>query len=299
MAKRSAMTSLQCWNHRAAANRSRPRHDRAIWLSDGLRPVAGGTRQCYKLDQAHALLFGDLMMLRLASERAPLRRTALILALAAGLVGPLAAPAYAQNPPADAPVTSPPAATPENPLDGDMVAPPVVDPKGVETQSVPSNPDPMQRPDGFGEPAQMQPVPVLQKKAQARWDDGYATIVATLKEVDAEMARLKLKPAGASFIIYTSTDDNGFEFEAAVPFEGATMEKPQGGMEFSASPAGKALRFTHRGPYDAMDPTYEQIANLLDAKDLEAQDLYVEEYRSDPRTTPEDDLVIDIWVPLK
>ena len=242
------------------------------------------------------------MMLRLFPERAPLRRIALLLVAMAVL----AAPVVAQTPPPAAPTEQPPAGSPaevppapEKPLDQDMVAPPVVDPKVVETQPVPSNPDPMQRADGFGDPAEMLPVPVLQKKSQARWDDGFAAIVATLKQVDAEMARLKLKPAGSSFIVYTATDDAGFEFEAAVPFSGVTTEKPLGGMEFSASPAGKALRFTHRGPYDAMDPTYEQIANLLDAKDLEAQDLYVEEYRSDPRTTPEDDLVIDIWVPLK
>ena len=37
----------------------------------------------------------------------------------------------------------------------------------------------------------------------------------------------------------------------------------------------------------------------VDAKDLEAQDLYIEEYRSDPRTTSQDDMVIDIFVPLK
>jgi effector-binding domain-containing protein len=227
------------------------------------------------------------MMLRLV--------TALLLAVL------VAAPVRAQTPPADAPPSSAPApdAAPEQPLDNDMVAPPVVDPKGVETRSVPTQADPLTRPDGFGEPAEMVPVPVLQKKATSNWDDAFPTIVEALKQVDAELARLKLKPVGAPYVIYTLTDDAGFEFEAAVPFEGATVEKPHDGMEFSASPGGKALRFTHRGPYDAMDPTYEQIANLLDAKDLEAQDLYIEEYRSDPRTTDQDNLVIDIWVPLK
>lgn len=228
-----------------------------------------------------------------------LRRFALLLALTGALATPHLALAQDAAPPPAPSQPAGPGAT-DAPLDDDdMVAPPVVDPKGVDTQAVAPEDDPMKRPDGFGDAAQMKPVPVLMKPGKANWDDAFATIVATLKEVDAEMARLKLTPHGASFVIYTSTDDYGFTFEAAVPFEGATTEKPQNGVQFSASPAGKALRFTHRGPYDAMDPTYEQIANLLDAKDLEAEDLYVEEYRSDPRTTSQDDLVIDIWVPLK
>ena len=65
------------------------------------------------------------------------------------------------------------------------------------------------------------------------------------------------------------------------------------------SPAGKALKFVHRGSYDAMDTTYEAITNYLDEKQLEAKDLFVEQYMKDPVTTPEDDLVIEVYVPLK
>ena len=250
-------------------------------------------------------------MLPASASPSPFLKLPLVLALLVAGTLPLRAQDPApqitapQTPATQAPAPSSPAApedkapAPDAAGDGDMVAPPVVDPRGIDTSSVPPGGDPLQRPDGFGDPAEMVPVPVLQKKAKSNWDDGYATIVATLKAVYAELDRLKLKRVGAPFIVYTMTDDEGFEFEAAVPFAGATTEKPQEGFDFSASPAGKALRFTHRGPYDAMDPTYEQIANLLDAKDLEAQDLYVEEYRADPTTTPEDDLVIDIWVPLK
>ncbi|MCK0197537.1 GyrI-like domain-containing protein [Ancylobacter sp. 6x-1] len=218
---------------------------------------------------------------------------------------PKAAPGKTEPVP-DAGQTPPPGVAPAVPDDGDLSSPPVVDPKAVETQPVPPAPpanaqadDPMKRPDGFGELVQMQPKPVLTVKGQSSWDDGFQTIVKAVTAVDAELARLKLKPLGAPLVVYTGTDDAGFDYEVAMPFAGATTEKPGEGFAFSASPAGKALRFTHRGSYDAMDPTYEQIANLLDAKDLEAQDLYVEEYRSDPRTSSPDDLVIDIFVPLK
>jgi hypothetical protein len=48
-----------------------------------------------------------------------------------------------------------------------------------------------------------------------------------------------------------------------------------------------------------MDNTYEAITNYLDEKQLEAQDLFVEQYQTDFVKTPEDRLVIDIYVPLK
>ena len=65
------------------------------------------------------------------------------------------------------------------------------------------------------------------------------------------------------------------------------------------APAGKALKFVHRGAYDAMDSTYEAITNYLDDKGLEAKDLFIEEYASDPVTTAQDKLVVNVFVPVK
>ena len=48
-----------------------------------------------------------------------------------------------------------------------------------------------------------------------------------------------------------------------------------------------------------MDSTYEAITNHLDEKRLEARDLFVEQYVTDPLTTPEDNLVIEVYVPIK
>jgi len=48
-----------------------------------------------------------------------------------------------------------------------------------------------------------------------------------------------------------------------------------------------------------MDSTYEAITNYLDDKQLEAKDLFIEEYVTDPVTTPEDKLVVNIFVPIK
>ena len=45
--------------------------------------------------------------------------------------------------------------------------------------------------------------------------------------------------------------------------------------------------------------TYDLITNYLDEKQLEAKDLFVEQYVKDPITTPEDELVIEVYVPIR
>ena len=48
-----------------------------------------------------------------------------------------------------------------------------------------------------------------------------------------------------------------------------------------------------------MDTTYDAITNYLDENKLEAKDLFVEQYLTDPTTTAEDKLVIEVLVPIK
>ena len=48
-----------------------------------------------------------------------------------------------------------------------------------------------------------------------------------------------------------------------------------------------------------MDTTYDAITNFLDEKQLDAKDLFIEQYVTDPVTTPEDKLVVEVYVPVK
>jgi effector-binding domain-containing protein len=84
-----------------------------------------------------------------------------------------------------------------------------------------------------------------------------------------------------------------------VPIAQEPKVKPQGDIALGQAPSGKALKFVHRGSYDAMDTIYEAITNYLDEKRLEAKDIFIEEYLTDPTKTPEDQLVINIFVPTK
>jgi effector-binding domain-containing protein len=99
--------------------------------------------------------------------------------------------------------------------------------------------------------------------------------------------------------IYTQTDDNGFAFRVAVPIAQAPANPPKGDIGVGPAPAGKALKFVHRGSYDAMDETYEAIINYLDDKGLEAKDVFVEEYPDGPLKQGDDKLLVNVFVPVK
>jgi effector-binding domain-containing protein len=173
------------------------------------------------------------------------------------------------------------------------------DQRFAQVQPVPAQPPQPQMADPFGEELMLAPKTIIYFKGTGNWDSAFDTLKEAFTAVQGYMTKEGLKPAGPFMTIYTSTDDSGFQFQAAVPIAEAPKNPPRGDIAVGTSQAGKALRFTHRGPYDSMDSTYEAITNHLDEKRIEAMDLFIEEYVTDPLTTPEEKLVIHVLVPIK
>jgi effector-binding domain-containing protein len=136
-------------------------------------------------------------------------------------------------------------------------------------------------------------------KGGANWDTAFDTLVEAFKNVYGALQKQGIKSTGPAMTIYTATDDTGFEYQAGVPVDGEPKGPFPEGIAVGKSPEGRALKFVHRGSYDAMDSTYEAITNYLDERKLEARDLFVEYYVTDPLTTQEDNLVIEVYVPVK
>lgn len=132
-----------------------------------------------------------------------------------------------------------------------------------------------------------------------KWDSAFETLVDAFKTVYGYLDKAGLAPDGRAMMIYTAADDLGFSFQAAVPVAAAPATPPQGDIAVGPAPSGKAYKFVHRGPYDAMDNTYEAITNFFDERNMDAKDMFIEEYETDPRTTPETELVINVLVPVK
>jgi len=202
--------------------------------------------------------------------------------------------ALAQSP---APSATPAPAASATPSPAPTPAP-AESPAPSPSPSAAQAPAPVQTADPFGEPITLEAKKVVMAKGNANWDTAFDTLVDSLKSLSAALDKQGVKPAGNPMIVYTSTDDTGFTFLAEIPVEQEpkTLAKD---MSLGKSPDGKALKFVHRGSYDNMDNTYEAITNHLDDKKLEAKDMFIEEYLTDPLKTAEDKLVIDVYVPLK
>jgi len=153
--------------------------------------------------------------------------------------------------------------------------------------------------EAFGEEVMLPARTLLLRKSKTSWDEAWVNIVAAFKAVRADAEKLQLKVTGPALIIYRSTADDSFEFDAALPIEAAPATPPTGDLSVGPARTGKAIKFVYRGPFDSMDSTYELVSNYIDSKRIEAEDLSIEEYVTDPVTTKPEEIVINIYMLLK
>lgn len=208
---------------------------------------------------------------------------------------PAAAPAAPATPPAPTAETPAPVAPPATART--PTTPPASPAPAAEAPPAVATPK-VQSADPFGEEQALTAKKVIMLKGTASWDSAFETIIGSLKTLSSFLDKQSIKPAGPVFIVYTSTDDAGFTYQAEIPVDQDPKNLAKG-MSIGTSPEGGVLKFVHRGSYDNMDNTYEAITNFLDEKKLEAKDTFIEEYVTDPLNTTEDKLVINVFVPLK
>ena len=127
----------------------------------------------------------------------------------------------------------------------------------------------------------------------AEGKDAFDATLNGLKKIYSFLEKEAGAPTGPAMTIYTPT-----EVRLAVPVGKPPSGLPQG-LSLGKSPAGQALKFVHRGSYDSLDETLEALTDQFEQKGLEAPDVFVEVYLTDPRTTPQDKLVIEIYALIK
>ncbi|CAO4166804.1 GyrI-like domain-containing protein [Methylorubrum populi] len=242
-------------------------------------------------------------MIRLAPLAAALLALASTAALAQGAPPPSNAPSPAETNPL--PTTTKPDTSKSGP---DPAAPapeqaPI--PRPAQSGAAPSvTPPPSALPTlvpSPGEPNDVDPVtlpakPVAILSGQTKWEAARGNLRASFKTIGETLAKLGLKPAGRPIALFTKTEDDGFQYEAMIPIEAAPAQTTEtNGVTFGSSPSGKALRFKHSGTYEEIDGTYETLTAYLDAKEIDVQDRFLEEYVTDLGEGADDKLDINIY----
>jgi effector-binding domain-containing protein len=151
----------------------------------------------------------------------------------------------------------------------------------------------------FGVEIELPEQTVAMLSGKGSWDSTFDTVVEAFKTLHDYLDKEGLQATGETMVIYTTADENGFSYQAMAPIAEAPADAPQDGIEIGKSPSGKAYRFVHRGSYEGMENTYEAITNFFEEKNIEPKEVFIEQYATDPRDTPESDLVINVLVPVK
>ena len=199
----------------------------------------------------------------------------------------LSSPAASQTTPEPAPSASP--------------APSPSPAPGAEATPAPSATPAAPEGAATGQPLDLTSRPAAYFEGKADRDEVYSAIMGSIAQVHNELDKAGIKAAGRPIAVFLEADDNGFTYRAEVPIDAIPEGKTQLSelVKFGQTPVGKAMKFEHRGAYDDIDATYEAITAYLDEKGIDAQEVFVEEYLNDIKTTDDPNLQVDIYVLLK
>ena len=151
---------------------------------------------------------------------------------------------------------------------------------------------------GVGEVVELTSRPALYIEGKARREEVFGAIMGNLAKIRDAAAKAGLKPQGHALAVFLSADDDSLTYRAIEPLESAPDPKlalPDP-VKSGQTPVGKSMKFEHRGEYDDIDSTYEAITAYLDEKGVDAQDVFLEEYLNEPKTSDDPNGQVDIYV---
>jgi effector-binding domain-containing protein len=106
---------------------------------------------------------------------------------------------------------------------------------------------------------------------------------------------------GQPIAINNYWDDRGYGFDAGIPVSGkpARGAGPDSPVRMGETYGGRVVRTVHIGPYTALEETYAIIDAFIVAHHLEANGRSWDVFVSDPGSTPEEELVTEVYYPVK
>ena len=116
--------------------------------------------------------------------------------------------------------------------------------------------------------------------------------------IGAFIGRAGITPAGPPLAIYRSYKGDTLGFDVAMPVATADLEKAEGEIKAGKTPACRALRTLHKGPYAKLRDTYGKLEAEMSKAGVPQPDFAWEIYLNDPDDTPDEELLTEIYMPI-
>ncbi|NLH83175.1 MAG: GyrI-like domain-containing protein, partial [Phyllobacteriaceae bacterium] len=142
------------------------------------------------------------------------------------------------------------------------------------------------------------PRPALFMTGVTTWEKAEEQLGGVFAKLGEAAAKLGVDKHGAPLVEYIESDSDDVGYRVLVPVEALPKGKPPKGVKTGQTPAGKALRFRHEGPIEDLEEIYARIDDEVTKRGVDVRSI-VEQYDEDALASPEDRVVVDVWVFLK
>ena len=131
------------------------------------------------------------------------------------------------------------------------------------------------------------------EQISAAMGDGFHNLIKFASENQIEIV-------GPPLSIYSSFNEAETEFDVALPISPSDAEKAgsDGSIKTCQAPGGRALKTLHKGPYDQLAKTYQNLYAHAAAEGLNVGIAW-EYYMNDPAQTAPEDLITEVYISLR
>ncbi len=143
--------------------------------------------------------------------------------------------------------------------------------------------------------ARAQPMLYVRKTTAMAPEAIAPTMAQAFQKLGAFVGAHGIAVTGPPIAVYRDYDRGRVTMDVGVPVAAAALGQATGDIKAGATPSGKAMKIVHRGPYETLFETYAEI----ESAGINRSPFSWEVYPTDPSTTPADQLITEIFMPLQ
>jgi effector-binding domain-containing protein len=140
-----------------------------------------------------------------------------------------------------------------------------------------------------------QPMLYVRKITTMAPDAVAPAMAEAFQELGAFVGSHGIAVVGPPLTVYHDYDRGNVTMDIGFPVAAAALGQATGDVKAGQTPSGKALKITHRGPYETLAKTYAEIEKAGIARSAYSWEVYP----NDPSTTPPEQLVTEIFMPVQ